>query len=486
MYASAHLRATIPAALLCAAALLLVGCSAGGDGGPAPSARSSAERDRGPVNRDDINGDGHADAVINNWDKDPKSGAEWHNNRFIVFAAPGGTEPGAAVRLTGRYVEPNPSLTPFPFADDGSTQFTGDLDDDGHADVVVSNMVLRGEKLTPEQHVIWGGPDGPSGAAKLPADVHPATAAGDFDGDGALDLLTLAADSNGEADRKPQYATVLHGPLNRDRGAPRATSALDVGYDGWASIAGTVVGDFDGDGRDDLVAKAEYDEEDVRFEEGIPQDVLDATFYRGTARGLKAAGAVPGITGAPGITEKGTSPIAAGDFDGDGRDDILAQRGDEEPIAVYGSGKGPGRGRPASGGFGKLWATRVVGDSNGDGCDDIVARSRSKNHRNDQVTVLLGGKDGLSASDASRTIAIDRSAIGLPPRRSAYDDHFAWDMHLADLDTDGRAELLIGTVGTVGLHETRMDGGYWILRGTKDGPSTTDRRFIKIKDLDRG
>ncbi|GGK64245.1 FG-GAP-like repeat-containing protein [Streptomyces flaveus] len=166
---------------------------------------------------------------------------------------------------------------------------------------------------------------------------------------------------------KPQHATVLHGPLNRDGGAPRTTSTLDVGHGGWASIADTVVGGFDGDGQDDLVTKAEYDEEDVRFEEDMPDDVLDAAFYRGTAKGLKPAGDVLGITG-------GATPVAAGDFDGDGRDDILARHDDDEPIAVYGSDEGPGRGRPGSGGLGlRMGVAVAVGDSNGDGRDDIAA-----------------------------------------------------------------------------------------------------------------
>ncbi|MEU8917369.1 VCBS repeat-containing protein [Streptomyces nigrescens] len=476
------------------AALLLTGCSGGGDGKPAPPScspaepppRSPTERDRDTVNRGDINGDGHADMVVNNWDwaMDPKAGGEWHNSRFVAFAAPGGTKPSAAVRLTGRYVKPVPSLTPSPFADDTSTQFTGDLDDDGHADIVVSNRVLRGE-LMPEQHVIWGGPDGPAGATKLPAGVGPATAVGDFDDDGALDLLTLAADPDGDADLKPQHATVLHGPLNRDGGVPRTTSSLDVGHGGWASVEHTVVGDFDGDGRDDLVTKAEYDEEDARFEEDMPEDVIDATFYRGTAEGLKPAGSVPGITSTESDYPDGSTPVATGDFDGDGHQDILASQDDERAVAVYGSDKGPGRGKSRASRLGKLRTalSAAVGDVNGDGRDDIATRSQGKNSRNDQVTVMLGGKDGLSASDTCRNITIDRSSIDPSPQRSGDDSYFGWDVHLADLDTDGHDELLISTFGS---NKPRKDGGYWILRGTKDGPSTTDPRFIKTKDFGRG
>ncbi|MEU7434071.1 hypothetical protein AB0B07_25060 [Streptomyces sioyaensis] len=145
-----------------------------------------------------------------------------------------------------------------------------------------------------------------------------------------------------------------------------------------------------------------------------------------------------------------------------------------EAIAVYGSNKGPGRGRPASGGLGlRLGVAVAVGDSNGDGREDIAAPGRP-------VKVLLGGKDGLSTS---RTLTIDRSALGLDRLPRGYDDGFGWDLHLADLDTDGRDELLISTKTS---YKPPKDDGYWILRGTKDGPSTTDRRFIKTKDFGEG
>ncbi|MDX3837762.1 VCBS repeat-containing protein [Streptomyces europaeiscabiei] len=467
---------------LCLTALLVTGCS--GDGGKsAPLPPSPAQRDDGEVNRDDVNGDGYADAVVNGWYKEPKSGGDWHNNRFVVLAAPGGPKPGEAFRLAERYAKPDPRVTSAPIEYDRSVQFTADLDDDGYADIVVRNLLRHPSgKSTLEQRIVWGGPDGPTGATKLPADVFRATAAGDFDGDGALDLLTLA-EPGSEYDREPQPAAVLYGPLSRDGGVPRSTSRADVGQEGWASVAHAVVGDFDGDGRDDLVTKAAYDEEDVRFEEDMPKDVIDAVFYRGTTHGLKPAGAVPGLTAqAPGLAD-GAVPVAAGDFDGDGRADVLAQQGYREAVAVYGSGKGPGRGRTESG-LGKLdvGGALAVGDVNGDGRDDIATQSLGNDRRIGQVVVVLGGEDGLSAA---RTVKIDRYTIGLggSPQHSGDRDFFGWDLHLADLGTDGHDELLVGTFG---FNKPRKDAGYWILRGTKDGPSKTDRRFVKTKDFGRG
>ncbi|MGW0732058.1 FG-GAP repeat domain-containing protein [Streptomyces sp. NPDC002851] len=550
--------ATAAAALLCAAALLATGCSAtggakgnangdssGGTDGAQPTSSSApaGERDGGAVNRDDFNGDGHADAFVNGWYRQPKVGGDWHNNRFVAPAARGGLEPSRALRLAERYAPPDPRVDSSPISYDRSKQFTGDLDDDGYADVLVHNELSDPDgKSRRDQRIVWGGADGPAGVTKLPAGLDPVTGIGDFDGDGALDLLTLGAPGSGY-EREPQLggvspihagprrlarhlaarpnhprtpstrairpdadaphqlhpsaaprraradpqrserhplATVRFGPLGRDRGTPRTTAELDVGYDGWASIATTQVGDFDGDGRDDLVTRASYDEEDVRFEEDMPQDVLDATCYRGTAKGLTPAGAVPGITGASPGGADGADPLAVGDFDGDGRADLLARRVDGEGVAVYGSARGPGHGRAATGVDGIGTSPDVaVGDANGDGRDDAAVLSRGKDRRVGRVAVLLAGEGGLGAG---RTVTIDRYAIGLggKPQHGGDRDFFGWDLYFADLDTDGRDELLIGTFG---FNKPRKDAGYWILRGTKSGPSTTDRHFVPTKDF---
>lgn len=468
---------------LCMTTPLFTACSADGRKA-APSCPPPSKRNDGALNRDDVNRDGHADVVVNGWYKVPANpGVEWHRNRFVALAAPGGPKPAEAFRLAERLPKLDPRISKGPVGDDPSTQFTGDLDDDGYADVIAGDTVFDSHgKPTRKQRIVWGGPDGTCGVTKLPADILQATATGDFDGDGALDLLTLAKPTLSESADGPQPATVLYGPLSRDGAVPRTTATTDVGYKGWVSVTRTVVGDFDGDGHDDLVTKGEYDEEDARLEEGLPKDVTDATFYRGTPKGLKPAGSVPGITS----TTAGSLPVAAGDFDGDGKQDILARGqgdagnpGDDRAVAVYGSSEGPGRGKPRAGGLGKLKVGLdvAVGDTNGDGYDDIATQYRGRD-----VVVVLGGKDGLSAT---RTITIDRNALSpdSSTRRPGWDrDYFGWDLNLADLNADGRDELLISTYG---FDKPRTDAGYWILRGTKDGPSKTDRRFVKTKDFGR-
>jgi hypothetical protein len=476
------------AALMALGVLLLTGCSEGDEGrsgaesspsATCPSAEPPAAggRDDGPVNRGDVDGDGHADAVVNGWyPAAEQDGPVWRNNRFVLRAAAGGPEPAEAFPLTECHAENESSSSVTPIGNDQSVQLVGDLDDDGHADVLVRGLFTLDGGFGGEQRIIWGGAEGPVGATDLPAGTEPAAGVGDFDGDGALDLLTLAA-TGGES----QPAAVLHGPLARDTGEPRAASETDVGYAGWASITDVVVGDFDGDGRDDLVTRATYDEEDTRLEEDVPDGVLDATFYRGTPEGLEPGGAVPGITASrPGLGD-GAIPLAAGDFDGDGHDDLFAGR-DEGPgsVVVHGSAEGPGQGRAVA-----EWEdwhaqlTTAVGDVNGDGVDDL-ATFHSANRDDGQVTVALGGADGITAD---RMATVTPSDVGVtdvadgPP-----DHHFGWDLHFADLDTDGRDDLLVGTFGA---GERPEDAGYWILPGTPEGPSTADGRFVATRDAGR-
>ncbi|WP_240929587.1 VCBS repeat-containing protein [Streptomyces coryli] len=440
---------------LCTAGLLsLAGCSVdqaverGED--PLPGWSKSRERDAGEANRDDIDGDGHADAVIGD---------------HVALARPGSKDPAAALRRA----EPLPPLPApkglEPFPGEAPTARTGDLDDDGYADIAVV-QTLQGERraegnktegyTVPVQRVVWSGPDGVGEVTELPGKFGKITAIGDFDGDGALDLLTLGpAATESDHKGKRQWATVLHGPLNRAGARPRTTTRIDVGYDGWVPVAHAVVGDFDGDGRDDLVTKAECGEEDGRLEGDAP-DLDDATYYRGTKEGLENAGSVPGIT-------EGDTPVLAADFNGDGRDDILGANsydGEAGGSIVYGAADGPGEGRKSTSLTGGWVPGGVAGEWNGDRRADVAMRDTVGDRMHGEVSV-----------SGTRIDAYELALAG-DAKRKGYASGFAREVYGADLDADGTDELVLSHNG---FHKPRKDPGYWILRGTRSGPSMTGR-----------
>ncbi|MFJ7045018.1 hypothetical protein ACIQVC_16625 [Streptomyces sp. NPDC101112] len=209
------------------------------------------------------------------------------------------------------------------------------MDDDGYADVVESDEAPDSHGESFDKRVVWGGPDGSKSVTKLHTDGDSATGIGDFDGDGALDLLTVAKPSFTQSADGPQPATVLYGPLSRDDGVPRTTLTLDVGYEGWASVKYTAVGDFDVDGNQDILASKQV---------------------------------------------------------------IVGEAGGDRAVAVYGSSHGPGRGEDRPGDIGnlKLGLRNVtVCDINGDSYDDIAIQSSNDG----PVSQALGGQDGLSTID---------------------------------------------------------------------------------------
>ncbi|WEH12815.1 VCBS repeat-containing protein [Streptomyces sp. VNUA24] len=378
------------AAVLCAATVGAACSSEETPGGPAP-----AWQDQGDVNRRDFNGDGKDDALVNGRYKHPKSGGKWCNNRFVALASPSGLDPAKAVRLAHRWAKPDPRLTSAPAYQDRSAQFTGDLDDDGHVDVVVDNVLSSPNgTYTTNRRIVWGGSDDAAGATVLSRSIARPIGTGDVDGDGALDLLTLdeAVSDHGHQGKR-QYATVLHGPFNRSHATPRTTTRIDVSHEGWVPVVYTAIGDFDGDGHDDLVTKAQYDEEDARFEDDDMPEVDGSSYYRGTEKGLSEAAPVPGIRAED--TSSGGEPLVAVDFNGDKRADLLTGNTGGTHV-VHGSKQGPGQGRSTTD-LHRLHLSRAVtGDINGDGYADLATESLGEYRRIGRVSVRLGTPDGLT------------------------------------------------------------------------------------------
>lgn len=172
----------------------------------------------------------------------------------------------------------------------------------------------------------------------------PATAFGDFHGNGWSDLLTRAT-STGSLYLYPGNGTGFGSPT-RFGGGWNAMSAI------------TRMGDFNRDGHEDLIAR---------------ESATGALWlYRGTGSGFTSRLKF-GSGGWNGMRE--ITPV--GDIDGDGYPDLLAVQTSTGTMYVY-----PGRGtsfaprRALGGGWKAMSELAGVGDFNGDGRRDLLARHR--------------------------------------------------------------------------------------------------------------
>lgn len=241
--------------------------------------------------------------------------------------------------------------------------------------------------------------------ATLPANGWGMSVGGDFDGDGRTDLATQAADGT-------WWVTLT--PASGPAAAARAWGAPPAGLT-WSHV---IVGDFDGNGRDDIAA----------------------------LNGQTNAWRVLSSTGAAFTSRRfGTLPAAdawtnvrVGDFDADGRSDIVAVRQSDASAWVSRSvGTAfvvsqwqtlPTRGP---------WEDGQVGDFDGDGRDDLAVRNLSNG-----VWRLLG-----STGAAFRSV-----------RLGVWDIASGWDtIRCGDFNGDGKADLVGRRVA---------DDTWWLARST--------------------
>ena len=218
-----------------------------------------------------------------------------------------------------------------------------DLDRDGHADLVIDSWgqnrleLLRG--------------DGRGGFAEwqmMPVGRHPyqRPRIADVNRDGWPDLLASNLDSN-------DLSVLLGGP----RGFSPAPGSPFVAGDGPFGLA---VGDFNGDAHLDV---AVVNSPSSAVQSG--RDGLTLLLGDGTGRFAKTAQS-PLQTGAR------PNRIATGDLDGDGRDDIVVSRPDDDRIVLFIMGpKGTLRSREEIA-VGKGAKGVAIADLDGDGRKDIA------------------------------------------------------------------------------------------------------------------
>ncbi|WP_316744445.1 FG-GAP repeat protein [Streptomyces sp. MK7] len=295
---------------------------------------------------------------------------------------------------------------------------TGDVNGDGYCDLAVGQPLdnAGGQPNAGTIKIMFGTPTGLNAADTIEIDQSTQNVPGgpeaedrfgeqlavaDVNGDGVGDLIsaTIGEQIPGSSDRGSLH--IMYGPIKN--GVPASGGYVDAGnVTDIGEFVGSAltVGHFNDDAYADVAVGVSDEEVSDKGAAG-----RFAVFY-GSAQGLSATSRVklfdqdsPGISGGPETEDYFAASLAAGDFDGDGVDDLVVGMRSE----AVGSAKGAGA------------SMILFGNATG----------------------------GLTTKGA---MWIDQDTAGVPGT-VAEGDHFGWTVGALDTDGNGRVEPLIGAPG---------------------------------------
>jgi FG-GAP-like repeat len=409
---------------------------------------------------------------------------------------------------------------------DGGAMVAGDFNGDGNLDVAIASYDGSGHF---ELSVLFGNGDGsfqPPRSQALPYNAF-GLAAGDFNGDGKLDLAVCGFQfgqggmvsvllGNGDGSFQTAFSTMT--------GPSTATSvaAADFNSDGRLDLAVTkfgfpleapgvliLLGNGDGTFRtgqqyplsnDGIAVVAADFNNDGRCDLATIDDNVGVSVFLGNGDGTFQTGQHIALSGASGL--------AVGDANGDGNLDLLVVAA--EGTVLLGNGHGSfqigGSFDFGGGGSGLNAATPVaVGDFNGDGNLDVVTAISGS----DAVSVRLGNGDGtfqttprFDSPGAATDYLTDLNGDGIPDIVSVNPDQFIngnwvpgtlrvrlgngdgtyqapqiYDLDglgnatvlVGDFNGDGLLDIVVGKAGRLIFPRQVLPGSVDVLLGNGDG-----------------
>ncbi|MFO8098951.1 MAG: VCBS repeat-containing protein, partial [Salinibacter sp.] len=311
----------------------------------------------------------------------------------------------------------------------------GDLDDDGNIDLVITGGVPDGFGTEPTTTVYYGNGDGTfsDGDTDLMGYTDGSVSIADVDEDGHEDILLTGEDENSE--------TSVRLYLNDGDGSfSEADAGLTDVEAGASSIA-----DVDGDGAPDLLLSG-------NFATGLYLNNGDGTFTEAGAD----------------LIEAQQSATAIADVDDDGHPDLLVagEHFQSEKVAKLYLGDGEGDFTEADPGFeGVASGILETGDVDGDGHEDVLLAGATlgTDQPDDFVARLYLGDGNGSFEEAGAGLT------GVARGGGA----------IADVDDDGDQDLFLAGVGKLyGWPSTRL----YVNRTEQEG-SNRSPEFAEIMDF---
>lgn len=395
----------------------------------------------------------------------------------------------------------------------GTVYSPGDLDGDGLRDVLLALPEVDGEATNGGAVYLYRGRDG--GMDPAPAQVLAGTAwdewfgsdlsLGDVTGDGIADMVVGAYKANGNGDDRG--AVYLHEGLVDGTFAP-ASSWMAGGISDQDLLGRNVVTcDFNGDGRIDVAASADADEDNSK--NPVPSDQGSVHIFLNSNDGLptKASQVVYGGYFSEGQWKDNAGKryglaLGAGDVNGDGACDLVvgtygydsdpAVNTDDGAVFVHAGVVGSSSAvtrvpiiawtpeAEASNGS-QLGRVLVVDDANEDGFDDILVgqpRHRpqpANSSANGGIRLYLGQAWTLDpATDFTPAEDSDWLAEG-----DNKDDYFGFAVRIDDASGDGYPDMIAGNIDDEAINRTATSGTVTWYQGVPGGvPSSTATKTL--------